>query len=361
MAVAWLKEETLVARSTPTPVFFRDAALMVLGEATHFKIGVFVDNKTLLDDILKRAGIDIANLDKRGTPEDGWILEGKGGLRDVAYGTIYRMGGTKITIPLTVPRGRGFWGLTEEGAKEALRLVTEARPQKQTKNITAEFLERRLKATGGIEGHLWNLFRTTLKAHLTISDTTDRIDDHIQTGLMRLISRDALRERLMSGQAVEDTQLSNYILRSAYNDCRDEGTEPTSREMYGALTEKERATGVKRGPVADSRVIWAKNSDRWDTATITEIKDTGSPMSTEAVQDAIYFEECWEKIEAIVREKKPHAWRRYVQVLKQRVEAFRVKEIAEGENVSPYRAASIIAEARRVVREAEEEGKLDFI
>jgi len=332
------------AQPLPKPEFFLHPALLATAEATGFQPGKMVRFKVIYDLVVAKTGLgdaDPAELYDRVCRTVRWHRRAK--------------------RPLFIKGGWGMWGLTDAGLEEARKLAPQPKPKKPPKNITSEFIERRLKATGGINGPLWNLFRTTLRAHLTISDTTDRIEEHIQEAMLRLIRRDALRERLMDGQSIEDTQLSSYILRSAYNDCRDEGTEPTSRELYGALTERERRNGIKRGPVTDPRVIWKRDSDKWDTAMIVEIRDTEGSGTNEAVIDAIYFEECWQKIEAIIKAKKPHAWKRYLAVLKLRAEGARVKEIAEIEKVSPYRAASIISEVRRVVREAKDGDLLNFL
>lgn len=328
----------------PKPEFFLRPTLLAMAEATSFQSGKMVRFKVIYDLVVAKTGLSDAD------PAE-------------LYGGIYRT----IRWHMMAKRALflkgewGMWGLTDAGLEEARKLAQQSKPKRPPQNITGEFIERRLKATGGLNGPLWNLFRTTLKAHLTISDTTDRIEEHIQEAMLRLIRRDALRERLMDGQPIEDTQLSSYILRSAYNDCRNEGTEPTSRELYGALTERERRNGIKRGPVTDPRAIWKRDSDKWDTAMIAEIRDTEGPGTSEAIIDTIYFEECWQRIEAIIKAKKPHAWKRYLAVLKLRAEGVRVKEIAEIEKVSPYRAASIISEVRRVVREADDEGLLNFL
>jgi hypothetical protein len=178
---------------------------------------------------------------------------------------------------------------------------------------------------------------------------------------MRLVSRDALRDRLENEMIPEDTQIASYILRSAYNDCRDEGTEPASREMYGALTEKERAMGFKRGPITDPRVIWDKDTDKWRSDLILDIKDTGAQTSSKFHEDALYFEECWEKIEDIIKKKKPHSWKRYVSVLRLKAEGARVKDIAEAEKLTPYRAASILSQSRRFVKNANKMQLLSFL
>jgi len=325
----------------------RQPLILTMGEMTGFKLGELVRYKDLIVPTMQRAGVDLKQIENM---DDVW---------NRLYSCIYRASRIKEPLTRTQKGSFGCWALTDEGLALAIEFSKEGSQRK--KNITTQFLECRIKATGGINGTLWNLFRMTLKAHLTISDTTDRIEDHLQTAMYRLMHRDALRDRILSGMTIEDTQLSSYILRSAFNDCRDEGTEPTSREMYGALTDKERSSGTKRGPISDSRVIWAKDSDRWDASSISEIWDADGSYTQEATIDQIYFDECWGKIEAIVKAKKPHAWERYINILKMKAEGARVKDIAEAEKVSPNRAASIISEARRVIREASDENLLGFI
>ena len=70
------------------------------------------------------------------------------------------------------------------------------------------------------------------------------------------------------------------------------------------------------------------------------------------MDDWVQFDGIMEQIEDIVRRKKPKAWMRYVGIIRMRVSGFTVKEIAKEEGVSHHRAASIVAEARRCMKEA---------
>lgn len=386
------------APTLPKPKALQKFAIVALGIATEFKTGIFISYHDIVSPTIALSGLG---------PEVLSGVEAKT-LASLVYNALCWAKQNSVP-PCFQRKGADQWSLTQFGLAEANRLMLEVQPPTSvgapptegsldeepltdspdsghlltcdedngftsempleqacrvlSKNITSEFLERRLKATGGINGPLWNLFRMTLKSHLTISDATDRIEDHIQTGLTRLISRDALRERLLTGQIVEDTQLSSYILRSAYNDCRDEGTEPTSREMYGALTEKERALGVKRGPISDPRAVWTKDSDRRDTATISAIRDTEGHATREAIEDTIYFDECWREVEKLFQAKKPQMWRQYVDILKMCAESSktRVNDIAEAKGVTTYRAAAMLSEARRLVKSSRKINLRKFI
>ena len=133
--------------------------------------------------------------------------------------------------------------------------------------------------------------------------------------------------------------------------------------MYGALTEKERATGVKRGPILDSRVSWQKNSDRHDTSTIAHIRDTESHGTREAIQDSIYFDECWREVEKIFKARRPQVWQQYVGILKMCAEGSktRIKDIAEAEGITPVKAAALLTEARKVLKAARKTNLRKFI
>lgn len=255
--------------------------------------------------------------------------------------------------PLTLQKHpRHMWGLTESGAQAAKRLNGPRKAEKGRANTTARFLEKRLRETGGINGNLWSAIRGALRSRLPASATSGMVEDHIQNCWAKLIRLDSFQKRLAEGENITDSHIITYAMRTAFTDLRDMGTEPVCREMYGARTEQERKKGVhKIPPSKDARVSWQKDEDD-DTGTWKDIADEAH------LEDQVLFEELRLSVEAAIRTKKSRADDRYIKIVGNLLDGYTVKEIAQMEGVSPYRAAGIIAEARRCLREAAQEGLL---
>lgn len=348
-----------LSKKPPTPKEFFPFLLRVLGKAVNFKTGVYVDGASITINVIKMMGYNPDTLEAHGDPTDGWRYEE--GVNSGSYGFRFRVryafkgGWYKCAHPLTARGKRGQWGLTEAGVEEARRLC--ALP---TRNMTALFLENRIKKTGGLNGTLYNLLRSSVTAKLPLSAASGIVEDHVQNCLTRLISRDSLRTRILAGKNIPDSLLATYAVRAGFTDIRDMGTNPVTREMFGARTERERAKGITISEtITDPRVIWGKDSD-----SRSEIIDVAAdPSSFGSIQNLIEwedFQKCMADIEEVIRERKPRAGDRYMEVLRMKFSGFTVPEIAAEEGVTPFRAASIIAEARRCLKKARKEQALLF-
>lgn len=353
-----LAEACRLSPLPPTPKEFLPYLLQVLGQAVKFKSGCFVKGADITDTVILKMGFDPDTLSTLGNPDLGWRMsEGPGSygfrfrVRYAFKGGWYECSGAPLTM-----RGpnRGDWGLTEAGVEQARQLCGVPR-----RNMTANFLEARLKATKGLEGHLWRTLQAAVASKLPISAATGMIDDHIHNCMVRLISRDSLRERILAGKTIPDSLLATYVIRSSFTDIRDMATNPITREMFGARTERERKTGTSPGPIKDPRIIWTKDAD--GLATIGDI--AGDPLGVGGVQDLDEWEDFQKYmscVEKILKKKKPRASDRYLGILRMRVSGFTISEIAEEEGVTTYRAASMVAEARRCLRDARQKGALLF-
>ena len=334
----------------PSAFHFVEPLITALGKATKFKSGVFVRGCSVLDDIIRGAGYDPKNLAQYGDPALGWRLSGWKplGFRRRVQRTFWNARTCKNPLVTKGPE-TGLWGLTEAGVARA-RLLTGGR------NLTAEFLDRRLKATGGADGSLMGLLRASVTKRLPRSASAGLVDEHLHNWFVRFIGRDSLRERLLRGQAVPDTLLATYAVRSGFTDIRKMGTDPVCRELYGARTEREReAQQRKRAPLSREDVTWKQEGSH---LVVGDFRDTDTQDASQEFLDTVEFETLWANVERAVRTRKPKAWPRYLEVLRMRFEGFTVKEIAGVEGVSRYRASSIVSEARRCLREAREVGTL---
>ena len=323
----------------PSPALFHEPILKALGQATDYEPDP-LSFKEILPDVFQVLGYDLAALPR------GWDVKTSNGTLLAPERARWAMKNLcDRAIPYVEKAGHGKWRLTTAGIEEARRLTGAKKA-----NLTGEFLGQRIKETGGHQGDLMKMMAGAVAKKLPISARTNRVEDHVQNCLLRLIQRDSLRERILAGKKIPDSLLSTYAVRAGYTDIRDEGKDPVARELYGARTQSERQHGVVTAPMSDPRIVW----QRGDDGHAGEMMDIASePLDApNAVDDWIQFEGIMERIEDIVREKKPKAWMRYVGIIRMRVCGFTVKEIAHEEGVSPHRAASIVAEARRCVKEA---------
>lgn len=378
------QDKTPPSSLPPSNKTFIEPMLKVLGRKTGFKEGVYVHNKELHVEIVKEAGFDPDNLEQYGKPEDGWTMWGQHPLKDglarriwYAHRECFYDKARKKGMPKLTTRGpkRGTWGLTKLGAEKAKALCDTSNDNSSGGgNVTSEFLQKRLAETGGLRGTLYGLMESAVKAKLPMSATIGIVDDHIQTCMLKLVQRDALRERILSGTKVTDSHLATYAVRSGFTDIRRDGTEPVCREMYGARTERERSKmkaererrereeqeGFEVRPTVtkDKRITWHRDDGEW--MTIADVEDTEA-VDGDVAMAQMAFEDTWQRIEAIVRANSPRAWQRYVTILHRVTDGWSIKEIARAEGVSRNRAATLVAEARKCVRDSRDADLLSAV
>lgn len=342
----------------PTPVTFRKSLLIVLGTQVGLKADHFVPgNRDMQLAIIREAGFDPDNLAQYGDPAQGWRLDGitnpPGFLRHVvlSYGDSRR----KQNPPLTIAGAKGQWGLTEAGVTLARSFIRAKRLAAKEKNLqqcngTADFLNKHLLKTGGYSGSFMRTMRATVAKKLPVSYASQQVDDHIQTCFTKLIARDSLTAWLAAGNSIEDRHLAMFIVRSAFSEVRDSAGNPVCRELYGARTDSERKKDVQLPAITDSRVIWSTDNESGESPHWVDlVDDTASP------EEQVAFASIMKQVYSVIQEKKPQTAERFIKIVNMRSEGLSLKEIAEEEGVSPFRAASLMAEVRRVLRL----GKLD--
>ncbi len=360
------------ACSPPVPKysFFTEPVLRVLGRRTLYQPNVIIKlDDALRDEVLTEAGFDPAKL------PDHWVATRKSktpaGI-DTNVTTAYRFlhhdthqgrHGQAWALRL----GRNKWALSELGVVEAKRLdklkaKTEAKAKAKAKrqpnkaNATSLWLTKHLTPEpGSAESKLMRMMKAAVAKKCPVSASMDQVEDHVQQCFLRLIRRDSLRKRLEDGCNITYTHIATYAVRSAYTDVRDAGTEPLCREMFGARTEKERrdkaeAAKKKEQPMA----VFARTENVVINAQ-RELVDVTDPSASvaEVLAERVSFEKMWGRLQDAMKVAKPHAYGRYIGILKMQIlEGCSVKEIAEVEGVSPYRAQTMLQEARRAVRSA---------
>jgi len=258
--------------------------------------------------------------------------------------------------PLTQQMAFGQWALTEEGAALARQIEGQGF-SKPPLNLTARWLQEHLKAPKGYGIDASPLYKAmgAAIAHTSAkSAITSQIDDHISECFTRLIYRDSLRSRVMLNHTIADQHICTYAVRSAWTDSRNSATNPVCRELYGARTDAERLH-QKANPNAalGARVVvYKENPNAEGIQHLLEVVQDDDP----GVIDSIHFEQTWRRVITEVMKAKPQAADRYVQVLMMKLQDGSADDIAMELGVSPTRATSMLAEARRVIRDARQSG-----
>lgn len=357
-----------ILRKLPTSLILRQPLYLILGRAVGFQPHVYVDHQPIVTEVIKALGYDPDHLEHYGDPALGWRRKGwenpPGFDRRVLR--CFLDGFQKRAKDPYTEKGphKGLWGLTEAGVAVARELEPKAnteapRPPRKRANATARFLEQRILETGGLDGVLWSRLRAAVKNRLPISAVSSQVEDHIQNCFMRLISRDALRGRIEAGEEIPNDKLAYFAVNAGFTDARNAGTDPVCREFYGARTERERKQHILVGPINDARVIRdIRDTEGLDAGSWADIEDVGSSMTADSTESMIQFKAIWSRVQRLVRVRKPHTGERYIQILRLKASGHTVKEIAQIQGVSTFRAASLMSEARRVVREARDRNTL---
>lgn len=352
-------------RPLPRPKIFYDPLMRVLGNLSGHRADVAFPHSDVIFAVMRDIGVDPDNL-PAGWGERGSNRQIKA--FDRVRWAVKSLKGAKD--PLIGQPKRGFWCLTESGveAAKALNGVKDSDPpQKNTPsegsqepqeaakaaptptrpNETARWLGRHCRH--GSE--LYRKMERALSRRLPVSASSGMIEDHIQNFLVRAIKNNSLR-KLIAAEKVPYSKVVAYCVNSGRTDARDAGTDPVMRTFYGARTEKERRERRDDTQFEDCGHERALDSDGNIIG-----EDTTSIDETE-----VDFDLVWAQIENVVHDRKPQAWQRYASILAMKAKGYSTKEIAKAEGVSRNRAAWMIAEARRCVREGYADGDLvDFL
>lgn len=340
----------------PSPRVFQEPLLTVLARSSSGCEYVEV-TESVVDDIIREAGYDPDALSQYGPPEAGWHKLGysrnrkgqpEGLARRITRAALSLA--TKRTIPLLhmLKDRKRLWKLTEAGRKAV----------PDNRNYTADFLAERMQ-----HHRLYEKLVAAVSYKLPLSAKTGQAEDHVMQHITRMIERDSLRDAIVAGNPPSDGKLRSYVVNGGRNDIRDMGTNPVCRELYGARTDRERAelarafteeNQPREWPLKDKRLSWSDDG----VHLLAEVSDDLD--LAQAAEDMLDFEmHLWPLITQTIEEAKPGADERYVEVAWDAFLDTPIKDAAEKFGVSEHRAASMRAEARRVLREARDEGYLD--
>lgn len=361
----------------PCPSDLFEPLLVTLGRETGFKPGVTVSLNCVVPKVLTLHGIDLnttpfdrvrkdksdpVGLDRR-------VIDAYKKLRRDDYSYVRKHG------VLTVAGSPRRWALTEEGVARARAIISGRKPVRKNRkpaNATAAWLQKRLTHPLGIQhSDLYQRMYQAISLKCPVSASSDQIDDHIMECIARMIHRDSLRSRIEEGKSLTVSHIVAYAVRSAWTDARNSGTNPVARTLYGARTETERrkrreqpditARPTYAGQTSDLVVGMAGTANMvcysYDEAGNRSIRDIAA-ANHEAIENTVFFETLWKRVTATVEKGKPKVFERYLEILSLKLQGEGTGDIADVMGVSKSRASSMIAEARRVLRAAREQGRL---
>lgn len=356
-------------RPLPRPKMFYEPLLRVLGKLSDHRPEVSFSHDDVIDLVMRDIGVDPNNLphgwDERGSNRQikaldrvRWAVKSMKGAKDPLIGQPNR--GQWCLTPAGVEAARALNGVTKDaegcgqgssggGSDEPVEGPEESFKSGGA-NETAGWLGQHASANGD----LYKMARAALARRLPVSASSQMLDDHIQNWMMRAIERNALA-KLIAAEKVPYSKVVAYIVNSGRTDARDMGTDALCREMFGARTEKERKEVRERRD--EGRDV------QFEDCAVSRGQDTdgniiGPEGSTSLDDEALDFDLVWRQIETVVQDRKPQAWQRYANILSMKAQEYSTREIAKAEGVSRNRAASMLAEARRCVRESYEDGDL---
>jgi len=351
-------------RALPKPKIFYEPLLKVLGRLSGHTAEMGCPHDKAIRAVMVEIDVDPDNLPL------GW--EERGSNRQIKAFDRVRWAVKSLKSaksPLIMQPKRGLWALTDAGVVRALDLnkvlalpkaphrapVAPQAPRRSRKpNATALWLDRHMTPQRGeVRSKLHLKMEWTLKKKLPISADSGLIQDHIQEYMLRAIRRDAFAKMLAITETIPYSKIVAYCVNSGRTDARDAGTCPVSREMRGARTAKERRE--------KNEMIESGTEIQFDLPQRTQDTD-GNLIGPDALdfisEDAADFEQIWQQVENVIHDHKPQAWERYAGILEMKYRGMTTLEIATAEGVSRNRAASMIAEARRCVRDGYDEGHL---
>jgi hypothetical protein len=225
-------------------------------------------------------------------------------------------------------------------------------------NLTSQFLKERL--TLGRKSELYGLLYAALASKMPMSSATGQIHDHIQTFLMKMVRRDALRSRLEIGASIPNSLLATYAVRSGWTDARNSAMNPICRQLFGARTARERLKAAAReeegldahiqsvGSQAGSPVVVGQNDGG-----LSEIKDFRDQVATiDRVESKIEFDQMWTRVASIMQTRQPAEWERYMELINLHIQGYTLREISERDAVDQAKLISMVAEIRKVCKAA---------
>lgn len=178
--------------------------------------------------------------------------------------------------------------------------------------------------------------------------------------------RDGLRHHILSGSGPTPTSVRSWVWRQALSIFRDEGTDAQTRTFKGSKTDLDRrgetpsdafqssgkgsaaVYSVEGGPDGESGTMTSSSGSNGHA--LVDVVD-GSPTHDEVLAHQQALQQGMARLDDAVRSAKPGAADRYSRVLGHLARGMSPAEVAHAENVSPARAATLIAEVRAAGRQ----------
>ncbi len=364
---------------------FFEATMHVLGVASGYRPRVFIPGwginrrtgrSPLRDRVLRTVGInpdDPRTFPVNSTGRRYTLNEGRSSLYDVLdWGPSYAQGfpwksqkykGLSLVTKGRVeagpaPKGQGMvgsWGLTEAGVALAARAHPHYVVQpgglktrfSTTRNLTCVWLDSQIK-----EHDLYTRLFDTLSNMQQIQKETaaGEVKDHIHHYFMLVIKRDGLRTRLETYDPPTFRQIRDWCLNALWTTLRGRAQDADGRTNYGALTERERTAGA---PATDAMVnssfvrILQTSEDTGETT--EDLVDRDALARDEATMD---FALGMKFVDSAFESIRPGNHARLSRVFRSLARGNSVKEMANDENVSRNRMASILGAVRGALRDA---------
>jgi hypothetical protein len=322
------------------PVVFahvRQVILQVLNQHANFKPDIFTKSNIIVAEVIKVLGWDETKPEQYGFSPKRTNKKPLGMYRCIHEGFCtlkYRR------EPFCATTGYGLWGLTSKGIEYLTSLLPEdERPI--TKNYTAEFFNQLLSTPPQKGLTFLAEAKMTLAHRLRVSAESSKLEDHIQSYILKAIERDAFKEAILAGTPPTRSKVKFYMTNSSFTDIRSDGVEPVNRTLYGAKTATERVKGVK-GHYSPYRSASKKDLDGdvwdWDIA------------EDETITDNLLFEDTWRRVKETIYGKCPNP-KQTMEVLMLVADGLKKKEIAAKTNINPVMVGNLLATARQHLRE----------
>lgn len=326
--------DEIVILPLPSTTVFHDHLLVTMSQRTGQNPAKGVSPTEAIEEVLAKAGYDQKNLPAGWSK---WESNGKGLYTRVLWtAKVLRVKGWMLKGNESPEKG--LWYITPAGITAAEPLLPPPPVEEEFKrNTTAEWFNQHLTpGRGHAEAPLLSQMKAALRRHLPVSHRAGMVEDHVHTYIERAIRRDAFARHLQEGKLTYG-QVTAYCVNSGRSDARNMGTDPVCRELLGARTEQERRKG--RSLVDEDATI------PMDTDGNPIFPESASEHSSDAE-----FQGVWKRIEMRVMERKPKAGERYANLLLLKVQGLSLDEIAKAEGVSRNRAASMLADVRKMLR-----------
>lgn len=245
--------------------------------------------------------------------------------------------------------------LTPAGVAEALNV----RPAFERRNLTVEWFDRFL--TPQQYEKLVRHIAFKAKHSRDESEIREFVHDYIA----KVGARDGLRDRIIAGDDPSPGSIRSWIWKQTLSTWRDEGTDAQTRTVKGSRTDRDLHGATPNDAFASptdgpTAVVYEapEGSDGGHVA----LDHAASGMSmvdvvdpTPSFTDLLLHQEALRKgmarLEEAVRASKPGAADRYARVLGHMAKGMTPAEVADAENVSHARAATLIAEVRAAGRQ----------